>query len=94
MRKNTGSITWISENVLIDLKENDYFLHSFTYFIIFFYPCFFLFLLQGWWLVDREGELGWAPASHLEPTDDGSEITTSNVFAPGKGTLNCVNNEE
>jgi len=38
----------------------------------------------GWWLVDREGELGWAPASHLEPTDNGSEITTSKVFAPGK----------
>jgi len=39
----------------------------------------------GWWLVDREGELGWAPASHLEPTDNGSEITTSKVFTPGKG---------
>ena len=44
-----------------------------------------LFLLLGWWLVDREGELGWAPASHLEPTDEGSEITTSNVFEPGRG---------
>lgn len=38
----------------------------------------------GWWLVDREGELGWAPASHLEPVDDGSEITTSKTFPPGQ----------
>lgn len=38
-------------------------------------------------MVDREGELGWAPASHLEPTDDGAEITSSKTFAPGKGKL-------
>lgn len=38
----------------------------------------------GWWLVDHEGELGWAPASHLEPVDDGSEITTSKTFPPGQ----------
>jgi len=50
--------------------------------------------LLGWWLVDREGELGWAPASHLEPTDNGSEITTSKVFPPGKGKLlNSLNND-
>lgn len=49
--------------------------------------CFLLFSFQGWWLVDREGELGWAPASHLEPTDDGLEITTARTFAPGKGKL-------
>ena len=41
---------------------------------------------KGWWLVDRDGELGWAPASHLEPTDDGAEITSSRTFAPGQGT--------
>ena len=40
---------------------------------------------KGWWLVDRDGELGWAPASHLEPTDDGAEITASRTFAPGQG---------
>ena len=50
-----------------------------------------LFSLLGWWLVDREGELGWAPASHLEPSDDGSEVTTSKVFAPGKGELSFNN---
>lgn len=38
----------------------------------------------GWWLVDRDGELGWAPASHLEPTDDGAEVTSAKHFAPGK----------
>ena len=37
-------------------------------------------------MVDRDGELGWAPASHLEPTDDGVEITASRTFAPGQGT--------
>ena len=42
---------------------------------------------QGWWLVDHDGELGWAPASHLEPVDDGSEVTTSKTFAPGQGKL-------
>ena len=36
-------------------------------------------------MVDREGELGWVPASHLEPTDDGVEITASRTFAPGQG---------
>lgn len=38
----------------------------------------------GWWLVDRDGELGWAPASHLEPTEDGAEVTSAKHFAPGK----------
>lgn len=48
---------------------------------------FFIFFRQGWWLVDRDGELGWAPASHLEPTDDGAEVTSAKHFAPGKGTF-------
>lgn len=43
-------------------------------------------LPSGWWLVDRDGELGWAPASYLEPTDDGSEDTiTTQTFGPGEG---------
>ena len=41
--------------------------------------------MQGWWLVDTDGELGWAPASHLEPTDDGDEVISSKTFAPGQG---------
>ena len=42
---------------------------------------------KGWWLVDHQGEIGWAPASHLEPTDDGAEITASKIFAPGQGKI-------
>ena len=38
-------------------------------------------------MVDHQGEIGWAPASHLEPTDDGAEITTSKIFAPGQGKI-------
>ena len=41
--------------------------------------------------MDREGELGWAPASHLQPTVNGPEITTTES---AKGELNCINNEE
>ena len=43
--------------------------------------------IKGWWLVDHQGEIGWAPASHLEPTDDGAEITAPKIFAPGQGKI-------
>ena len=35
--------------------------------------------------MDIEGELGWAPASHLEPVEDASEITTKRSYSSGKG---------
>ena len=27
--------------------------------------------LKGWWMVDANGALGWAPASYLVPLDEG-----------------------
>ncbi|EDO39299.1 predicted protein, partial [Nematostella vectensis] len=29
---------------------------------------------HGWWFVDLDGELGWVPASYLEPRDGTSEF--------------------
>ena len=50
---------------------------------------FFWFDFTGWWLVDADGEVGWAPALYLEPADEMSETEVSNVrrFPISKGTL-------
>ena len=29
-----------------------------------------LIIIQGWWLIDVQGELGWAPASYLILNDE------------------------
>lgn len=40
----------------------------------------------GWWLVDADGEVGWAPALFLEPADETVEVTSDiQVFDIGKG---------
>jgi len=47
--------------------------------------------LTGWWLVDADGEVGWAPALFLEPADadDSSDVFNNNVqtFPIGKGEV-------
>ena len=49
---------------------------------------FFWFDFTGWWLVDADGEVGWAPALYLEPADEMSDTEVSNVqrFPISKGT--------
>ena len=53
---------------------------------------FFWFDFTGWWLVDADGEVGWAPALYLEPADEMSDTEVSNVqrFPISKGTLHRV----
>lgn len=47
--------------------------------------------LTGWWLVDADGEVGWAPALFLETADadDLSDVFNNNVqtFPIGKGEV-------
>lgn len=43
----------------------------------------------GWWLVDADGEVGWAPALFLEPADEISDADVSHVqtFPIGRGEV-------
>ena len=77
-----------SQNVVIDIYKEELFPFNIFHLNCQF-SCFFSLCKAGGLLTD-EGELGWAPASHLEPTDNGAEITTSKVFAPGKGKFISV----
>lgn len=39
----------------------------------------------GWWLVESEGEVGWAPALYLEPADEMTEYGNIQTFQVGRG---------
>lgn len=39
----------------------------------------------GWWLVDADGEVGWAPALFLEPADEMAEVSNVTTYAMGRG---------
>lgn len=39
---------------------------------------------HGWWFVDLDGEVGWAPASYLEPRDGSVDDQVLEVFEKGK----------
>jgi len=39
---------------------------------------------HGWWFVDLDGELGWAPASYLEPRDGSMDDQVLEVFEEGQ----------
>lgn len=42
----------------------------------------------GWWLVDADGEVGWAPALFLEPADEMAEVTPNvQTFDIGQGEV-------
>ena len=42
----------------------------------------------GWWLVEADGEVGWAPALFLEPAeDDMAEMSNIQKFAVGRGKI-------
>ncbi|KAM7440261.1 osteoclast fusion [Porites harrisoni] len=39
---------------------------------------------HGWWFVDLDGEVGWAPASYLEPRDGSEDDQVLEVFKEGE----------
>lgn len=41
----------------------------------------------GWWLVESEGEVGWAPALYLEPADEMTEYGNIQTFQVGRGEI-------
>lgn len=41
--------------------------------------------IVGWWLVESEGELGWAPALYLEPADEMADMSNVQEFSVGRG---------
>ena len=45
-----------------------------------------MFLLEGWWFVDLDSELGWVPASYLEPRDGSMDDQVLETFDEGEGT--------
>ena len=45
----------------------------------------------GWWLVDADGEVGWAPALFLEPADEMAEISDIQKFPIGRGNIVAYN---
>ncbi len=43
------------------------------------------FLIKGWWFVDLDSELGWVPASYLEPRDGSMDDQVLETFEEGEG---------
>ena len=43
--------------------------------------------ITGWWLVECDGEVGWAPALYLEPTDEMADVSNAQKFQVGKGRI-------
>ena len=50
-----------------------------------FVTCLFPNHVVGWWLVESEGELGWAPALYLEPADEMADVSNAQTFSVGRG---------
>ena len=44
----------------------------------------------GWWLVESEGEVGWAPALYLEPADEMTEYGNIQTFQVGRGKISLM----
>ena len=47
----------------------------------------------GWWLVEADGEVGWAPALFLEPADEMGEISDVQTFPIGRGSITSYNKD-
>ena len=43
--------------------------------------------ITGWWLVESDGEVGWAPALYLEPADEMADASDVQTFPVGRGTI-------
>lgn len=46
-----------------------------------------LFVFEGWWFVDLDSELGWVPASYLEPRDGSMDDQILECFEEGEGKV-------
>ncbi|KAJ7333884.1 SH3 and PX domains 2A [Desmophyllum pertusum] len=42
---------------------------------------------HGWWFVDLDSELGWVPASYLEPRDGSLDDQVLEIFEEGEGRM-------
>ena len=43
---------------------------------------------SGWWFVDLDSEVGWVPASYLEPRDGSMDDQVLETFQEGEGRMN------
>lgn len=43
--------------------------------------------ITGWWLVECDGEVGWAPALYLEPADEMADASNVQKFPVGRGMI-------
>ena len=43
--------------------------------------------ITGWWLVESDGEVGWAPALYLEPVDEMADASNVQKFPVGRGMI-------
>ena len=46
-----------------------------------------MFVFQGWWFVDLDSELGWVPASYLEPRDGSMDDQILECYEEGEGKV-------
>ena len=50
--------------------------------------------IVGWWLVDCDGDIGWVPASFMQPTAGGTNNNDDDIitesFPPGRGRISLI----
>lgn len=46
-----------------------------------------VFVVEGWWFVDLDSELGWVPASFLEPRDGSMDDQVLEIYEEGEGKI-------
>ena len=46
-----------------------------------------MFVIEGWWFVDLDSELGWVPASYLEPRDGSMDDQILECYEDGEGKV-------
>lgn len=49
--------------------------------------CRVVFVSAGWWFVDLDSELGWVPASYLEPRDGSMDEQILEIYEEGEGKV-------
>lgn len=53
-----------------------------------------MFFIAGWWLVDCDGDIGWVPASFMQPTTGGTNNNDDDIitesFPPGRGRISLI----
>lgn len=49
-----------------------------------------MFVVEGWWFVDLDSELGWVPASFLEPRDGSMDDQILEIYEEGEGKITRI----